>query len=100
MASIAAGRSRPPPSSSLPVLLPAAEDLNAMSFVFLVLALGIGVSILTNPNLKSLRDAWVGLRDLLVIGPFRSIANAAGLLNLTALSAGFVLWFVPLALGA
>jgi len=95
-------RSRALPAAAvifLAGLLPAAEDLNAMSFVFLVLALGIGVSILTNPNLKSLRDAWVGLRDLLVIGPFRSIADAAGLLNLAALAAGFVLWFVPLALG-
>jgi len=81
-------------------LVPAVEDLNAISFVFLVLALGTGISILTNPNLKTLRDGWIGLRDLLVIGPFRSIADAASLLNLAALSAGFVLWFVPLALGA
>jgi Domain of unknown function (DUF4173) len=80
-------------------LVPAIEDLNPLSFIFLVLALGSGVAILTNPNLTRLRDGVIALRDLFLIGPFRSIADAAGLLNLSALSAGFVLWFVPLALG-
>jgi hypothetical protein len=81
-------------------LVPAIEELNPMSFAFIILALGTGLAILTNPNLKRLRDLLVALRDLLLIGPFRSIADATGLLNLPALSAGFVLWFVPLALGA
>jgi hypothetical protein len=80
-------------------LVPAIEDLNPVSFALLILALGGGIAILTNPNLRKLGDFWIALRDLLVIGPFRSVADATGLLNLTALSAGFVLWFVPLALG-
>lgn len=81
-------------------LVPAVEELNPVSFALLILALGSGISILTNPNLKRLGDWLIALRDLLLIGPFRAIADATGLLNLTALSAGFALWFVPLALGS
>src|SRR4029077_5014938 len=80
--------------------VPALEELNPVSFAFLIVALGCGIAILTNPNLKRLRDWLVALRDLLLIGPFRSIADAAGLLNLARISAGFALWFVPLALGS
>jgi hypothetical protein len=80
-------------------LVPAIEELNPLSCIILIVALCGGISILTNPNLTRLRDWLVALRDLLLIGPFRSIADATGLLNLTKLSAGFVLWFVPLALG-
>jgi hypothetical protein len=81
-------------------IAPAVEDLNPLSFIFLALALGSGIALLTNPNLTRLRDGVIALRDLFLIGPFRSIADAAGLLNLNALSAGLVRWFVPLALGA
>jgi len=48
--------------------------------------------ILTNPDLSWLRDGVIALRDLFLIGPFRSIAEVVGLLNLSALSASFVLW--------
>jgi hypothetical protein len=81
-------------------LVPAVEDLNLLSFLFLLLALGSGMVILTNPNLSRLRDGVIALRDLFLIGPFRSLAEVVGLLNLSALSASFVLWFVPLALPA
>ena len=73
-------------------LVPAVEGLNPLSFLFLLLALGSGVVILTNPDLSRLRDGVIALRDLLLIGPFRSIAEVVGLLNLSALSASFVLW--------
>jgi hypothetical protein len=81
-------------------LMPAVEELNPVSFAFLIVALGSGIAILTDPNLKRLGDWLVALRDLLLVGPFRSIADATGLLNLAKLSAGFALWFVPLALGS
>jgi hypothetical protein len=81
-------------------LVPAVEGLNPLSFLFLLLALGSGIAILTNPDLSRLRDGVIALRDLFLIGPFRSIAEVVGLLNLSALSASFVLWFVPLALPA
>lgn len=80
-------------------LLPAIEELNPVSFAILIVALCGSVAILTNPNLKRLRDWLVALRDLLLIGPFRSIADATGLLNLAKLEAGFALWLVPLAFG-
>jgi hypothetical protein len=80
-------------------LVPALEELNPVSFAFLIVALGCGIAILTDPNLKRLGDWLVALRDLLLVGPFRTIADATGLLNLAKLSAGLALWFVPLALG-
>ncbi len=80
-------------------MLPAIEDLNPLSFAILIVALCGSIAILTNPNLKRLRDWSVALRDLLLIGPFRSIADATGLLDLARLEAGFALWLVPLALG-
>jgi Domain of unknown function (DUF4173) len=80
-------------------LLPAVEDLNLLSFAVVIVALATGIAVLTNPNLKRLRDWWVALRDLLLIGPFRSIADAAGLLNLAKIGHGLVLWLVPLAFG-
>ena len=93
------GRAAPAATIFLAGILPALEDLNPLSFTILIIALCGSVAILTNPNLKRLRDWLVALRDLLLIGPFRSIADATGLLNLAKLSAGFVLWLVPLALG-
>jgi hypothetical protein len=80
-------------------LVPAIEDLNPLSFAILVVALCSGIAILTNPNLKRLRDWLLALRDLLVVGPFRSVVDATGLLNFAKIEAGFVLWLVPLAFG-
>jgi hypothetical protein len=81
-------------------LLPAIEDLNPVSFAILIAALCGSVAILTNPNLKRLRDWLVALRDLLLIGPFRSIADITRLLMQTNFTAALVAGFVPLALGS
>jgi hypothetical protein len=81
-------------------LVPAIEDLNMLSFMILIVALCSAVAILTNPNLTRLREWLVALRDLLLIGPFRSIADASRLLTLNRLTARLVVWFVPLALGS
>jgi hypothetical protein len=81
-------------------LLPTIEDLNALSFAILIVALCGGIAILTNPALTRLRDWLVALRDLLLIGPFRSIADVTRLLMQTNFTAGVVACFVPLALAS
>jgi hypothetical protein len=78
-------------------LVPAIEDLNLLSFLFIFLGLGLGIAILTNPNLERPGDWLRALHDLLLTGPFRSIADAKGLLYHWT---GLAVWFVPLTLGA
>jgi Domain of unknown function (DUF4173) len=81
-------------------LLPAIEDLNSLSFVILLGSLCCSIAMLTNPNLMRLRDWLVALRDLLLIGPFRAVADIIRLLTRTRLTAGIAAWFVTLALGS
>jgi Domain of unknown function (DUF4173) len=93
-------RAMPAAAIFLAGLAPAIEDLNPLSCIILIVALCGGISILTNPNLKRLRDWLVALRDLLLIGPFRSIADVTRLLMQTRFTAGVVACVVPLALGS
>ncbi len=81
-------------------LVPAVEELNGLSFLFIVAALAYGISILTNPDLKQLFFGRLGaFRDLYLIGPFRLIADLIRLFSRNDLSAGFAKWFVPVAFG-
>jgi hypothetical protein len=82
-------------------LIPAVEDLNAMSLLFVVAALGFSVSILTNPDLKRLfLDRFGAFRDLFLIGPFRLIADVVRMLSVWDFTGGFAMWFVPITCGA
>jgi hypothetical protein len=82
-------------------LIPAVEDLNPLSFLFLVAGLGFGVSILTNPDLKRLfLDRFGAFRDLFLIGPLRLIGDVLGMLTAWDFTGGFAMWFVPITFGA
>ncbi|HKD36385.1 MAG TPA: hypothetical protein VKB78_06275, partial [Pirellulales bacterium] len=82
-------------------LIPAVEDLNPFSFLFLVAGLGFGVSILTNPDLKRLfLDRFGAFRDLFLIGPFRLIGDVVRMLTAWDFTGGFAMWFVPITFGA
>jgi hypothetical protein len=82
-------------------LVPAVEDLNALSLIFIVAGLGFGVSILTNPELKRLfLDRFGAFRDLFLIGPFRVIGDVVRMLNAWDFTGGFAMWFVPIICGA
>ena len=81
-------------------LVPAVEELNGLTFLFIVAALAYGISILTNPDLKQLFLGRLGaFRDLYLIGPFRLIADVIRLFSMNDLTAGFAKWFVPVAFG-
>lgn len=79
-------------------LLPAIEEFNIASLVFIALALGVGLVLTTNRPLDSLGEQAAALCDLYLIGPFRLLGDAAGMCRLPALMAGFAVWFIPVAL--
>ena len=81
-------------------IIPAIEELNLLSLALLVLALGVAVSIGTNPGLYGLADRTRALRELFLFGPFRLIRDVAGSFSVPAVATGFATWFVPIVLGA
>ncbi len=81
-------------------LIPAVEEPNGLTFLFIVAALAYAISILTNPDLKQLFLGRLGaFRDLYLIGPFRLAGDLLRLFSMSDLTAGFAKWFVPVAFG-
>jgi uncharacterized protein DUF4153 len=76
-------------------LVPAVEDVNALSLGFVLLALGVAAAMLTNPCFDSLADRARALRELYLIAPFRLIRGAIGALNLPGITSGIAVWIVP-----
>lgn len=80
-------------------LLPAVEEFNIASLVFIVLAFGVSLALTTNRPLDRFGEQAAALCDLYLIGPFRLLRDAAGMCRLPALMAGFAVWFIPVVLG-
>jgi hypothetical protein len=81
-------------------LIPAIEDLNPLSLLFVVAGLGFAVSILTNPEPKRLfLDRLGAFRDLFLIGPFRLPVDVIRMLDVRDLSTGIAMWLVPIVFG-
>jgi hypothetical protein len=80
-------------------IAPAIEELNPLSLAFAILALGVAVSISTNPDLGDVADRTRALRELFLFGPFRLIRDVAGSFSVPAVATGFAVWFVPIVLG-
>jgi hypothetical protein len=80
-------------------LVPAVEEFNAASLIFMVLALGIGLLLTTHRDQHHLGERAAALCDLYLVGPFRFLRDAIGAFNLPALKTGFAVWFIPVALG-
>ena len=76
-------------------LVPAIEDLNALSFGFILLALGVAAAMLTNPGFDGLANRARALRELYVFAPFRLVRDAIGALNLPGITSGIAVWVVP-----
>jgi uncharacterized protein DUF4153 len=81
-------------------IIPAIEEVNLLSLALLALALGVAISIGTNPGLYGLADRTRALRELFLFGPFRLIRDVAGSVSMPAIATGFAVWFVPIVLGA
>jgi len=82
----------------LAALVPAIEEFNAASFFFIVLALGVGLSLTTGPKLTGAGEQAAALCDLYLVGPFRLLRDAISAFSLPALTAGFTTWFIPVVL--
>jgi len=80
-------------------LVPAVEELNGLTFLFIVATLAYAISILTNPDFSRITDGLRAFRDLYLIGPFRFIADVLRMCSRKDLTAGFAKWFVPVAFG-
>jgi len=80
-------------------LIPAIESANALSLALVVAALGLALSLVTNPNLDGAISLALAFCDLFVVGPLRLFRDAVGMVSLSGLASGFTVWFVPLALG-
>lgn len=94
-------RSRMLPAGALVLagLVPAVEEFNAASLAFMVLALGIGLLLTTNPQKSELGEKAASLCDLFLVGPFRFCRDTIGLFNLPTLKNGLTVWFIPVILG-
>jgi hypothetical protein len=80
-------------------LAPVVEEVNALSLIFLFLALGLSLSRATNPDLDSPGRFALALRDLFLIGPFRFFRDAIGVFSLPGFISSIAVWLVPLGLG-
>jgi len=81
-------------------LAPLVEEVNALSLIFLFLALASSLSHATNPDLDGPWRFALALRDLFLIGPFRFFRDAIGVFSLPGVISSIAVWLVPLGLGA
>src|SRR5581483_2675466 len=76
-------------------LMPAIEELNALSFLILVIALAIALLIATNPEATGLAERARALRNFFLFGPFRVFLEALQVFNVSAFTRGIALWLLP-----
>ncbi|MCK1389991.1 DUF4173 domain-containing protein [Bradyrhizobium sp. 1] len=79
-------------------LVPAVEELNALSFLILVAALVIALLLATNPETTGLADRARALRNFVLFGPFRFFPDALQVFNMSAFTRGIALWLMPVVL--
>jgi Domain of unknown function (DUF4173) len=80
-------------------LAPVVEELNALSLVFVVLALAMSIALVTGRELSRTGNQLAALRDLYLIGPFRLVGDVISTLKVQSLTRGIALWFVPAVFG-
>jgi len=78
-------------------LVPAIEEVNALSLFFVVLALAMSVALVTGRELSRITDRLAALRDLYLIGPFRLIGDVISSFRVHSLTRGIALWIMPVA---
>jgi Domain of unknown function (DUF4173) len=83
----------------LAALAPAIEQFNLASFSFLVLALGVGLSLTTDCGRQGLGERAAALRDLYLLGPSRFLREAADAFRLPGRTGVLAVWFVPVLAG-
>lgn len=80
-------------------LMPAVEELNWISLLFIILALGVSLQLATNRSFETLGQRILALRNLYVFGPFRLFRDVPAMFDRSAAAATVATWIVPVALG-
>ena len=57
-------------------LLPAVEEFNTVSLIFILLSLGVGLQLAASRNFERIGQRVSALRDLYLFGPFRFFRDA------------------------
>lgn len=79
-------------------LVPATEELNALSFLILVAALLMALLLATNSETTGFADRARAIRNFVLFGPFRVFPEALQIFNMSALTRSIALWLLPAAL--
>lgn len=69
-------------------LLPAVEEFNTASLIFMLLSLGVGLQLAANRKFERIGQRVSALRDLYLFGPFRFFRDAPGMFSLPSMLAG------------
>lgn len=76
-------------------LVPAAEELNTLSFLILLASLTIALLVATNPETTELAERARALRNFFLFGPVRFFPEALQIFNMSAFTRGIALWLLP-----
>ena len=79
-------------------LLPAVEEFNAASLIFMLLSLGVGLQLAANRKFEWIGQRVSALRDLYLFGPFRFFREPRHV-QFAEHVGGLAVWFVPVVLG-
>ena len=80
-------------------LIPAVEEFNLVSLLFIILALGVCLQLATSRSFDTLAERLLSLRNLYVFGPFRLFRDAPAMFDRSAAAATIEKWIVPVVLG-
>jgi hypothetical protein len=80
-------------------LMPAIEELNFSSLLFILMTLGICLQFAANRPFVTLGQRALALRDLYVFGPFRFFRDVPAMFDRSAAAATIAIWIVPVILG-
>lgn len=79
-------------------LVPAMEEINALSFPILAAALLVALLLTTNPETAGLVDRARALRDFILLGFFRFLPDVLKVFDKASFAKGIALWLMPMAL--
>ena len=80
-------------------LIPAVEEINFISLLFIILTLGVCLTLATNRSFETLGQRILALRDLYLFGPFRIFRDVPAMIDRSAAAATIATWIVPVVLG-
>ena len=81
-------------------LLPAIEEVSALSLLIVIASLALGLLLATNPDTTELGERMRALRNLFLFGPFRFFREVPQVFSVSSFTRGIAVWFIPALLSA